>query len=65
MLVAKLSNKKSNTLGLLATKGLKETIEWYLNNKSWVENLWQKKKDEMNKFQSNLERSEEKMKSST
>lgn len=46
-------------------QGLKETIEWYLNNKSWVENLWQKKKDEMNKFQSNLERSEEKMKSST
>ncbi|MFA5210893.1 MAG: dTDP-glucose 4,6-dehydratase [Patescibacteria group bacterium] len=46
-------------------QGLRETVEWYLNNKSWVENLWQKKKDEMNKFQSNLERSEEKMKSST
>ncbi len=31
-------------------QGLKETIEWYLDNKDWVEDLW-KKKDEMNKFQ--------------
>lgn len=31
-------------------KGLKETVDWYLNNREWVENLW-KKKDEMNKFQ--------------
>jgi dTDP-glucose 4,6-dehydratase len=31
-------------------QGLKETIEWYLNNKEWVEEL-QNKKDEMNKFQ--------------
>jgi dTDP-glucose 4,6-dehydratase len=33
-------------------KGLKETVDWYLNNKDWVENLW-KKSDEMNKFQEN------------
>lgn len=31
-------------------EGLKETVDWYLNNKDWVENLW-KKSDEMNKFQ--------------
>jgi dTDP-glucose 4,6-dehydratase len=30
-------------------QGLKETVNWYLNNKEWVKNLW-KKKDEMNKF---------------
>jgi len=46
-------------------QGLKETVEWYLNNKPWVENLWQKKKGEMNKFQNNLERSQEKMQSAT
>jgi dTDP-glucose 4,6-dehydratase len=46
-------------------QGLKETVEWYLNNKPWVENLWQKKKGEMNKFQNNLERSHEKMQSAT
>lgn len=46
-------------------QGLKETIDWYLNNQPWVENLWQKKKDEMNKFQNDLQRSQEKMKSST
>ncbi len=32
-------------------QGLRQTIEWYLNNKEWVEDLWQKKKDEMNKWQ--------------
>ena len=31
-------------------KGLAETVQWYLENKSWVENL-KKKKNEMNKFQ--------------
>ncbi|MDP1833367.1 MAG: dTDP-glucose 4,6-dehydratase, partial [Candidatus Moranbacteria bacterium] len=30
-------------------QGLKETVDWYLDNKEWVEDLW-KKKDEMNKF---------------
>jgi dTDP-glucose 4,6-dehydratase len=38
-------------------QGLKETIEWYLNNKKWVEDLW-KKKDEMNKWQENISRSD-------
>jgi dTDP-glucose 4,6-dehydratase len=46
-------------------KGLSETVEWYKNNTKWVENLWKKKKEEMNKFQSKLDRSEKKMKSST
>ncbi len=46
-------------------QGLKETIDWYLSNQPWVENLWQKKKGEMNKFQNSLERSQDKMKSST
>ncbi len=46
-------------------QGLQETIQWYLNNQPWVENLYQKKKDEMNKFQNDLQRSQEKMKSST
>jgi len=31
-------------------QGLKETIKWYLDNKNWVEDLWNKK-DEMNKWQ--------------
>jgi dTDP-glucose 4,6-dehydratase len=31
-------------------RGLSETVQWYLDNKSWVEAL-NKKKDEMNKFQ--------------
>jgi dTDP-glucose 4,6-dehydratase len=35
-------------------QGLRETIEWYKNNTQWVENLWQKKRDEMNKFQETL-----------
>lgn len=35
-------------------QGLSETIEWYKNNKDWVENLWARKRDEMNKFQEGL-----------
>jgi dTDP-D-glucose 4,6-dehydratase len=31
-------------------QGMKETVEWYLSNKEWVEDIW-KRKDEMNKFQ--------------
>lgn len=31
-------------------QGLRETVDWYLNNKEWVEDLWNKK-DEMNKWQ--------------
>lgn len=46
-------------------QGLRETVEWYQNNTEWVEKLWEKKKDEMNKFQENLEHSKDKMKSST
>ncbi len=38
-------------------QGLKEIIEWYLDNKKWVEDLW-KKKDEMNKWQENISRSD-------
>jgi dTDP-glucose 4,6-dehydratase len=45
--------------------GLAETVEWYLNNKEWVEHVQQKKKDEMNKFQENLERSADKMQAVT
>jgi dTDP-glucose 4,6-dehydratase len=43
-------------------QGLEETIEWYKNNKDWVENIWGKKKDEMNKFQEGLDRSATKQK---
>lgn len=46
-------------------QGLRETVEWYKNNTEWVEKLWAKKKDEMNKFQETLEHSKDKMKSST
>ena len=46
-------------------QGLTETVEWYKNNTEWVEHIWQKKKDEMNKFQENLERTDEKQQSST
>jgi len=46
-------------------QGLKETVEWYLANTEWVEKLRAKKTNEMNKFQENLDRSKEKMKSST
>lgn len=31
-------------------QGLKETVDWYLNNKDWVKSLWKKSK-EMNEFQ--------------
>jgi len=31
-------------------KGLKETIDWYLNNKDWVINIQNKKSGEMNSF---------------
>lgn len=34
-------------------QGLKETVEWYLNNIKWVEKL-REKKDEMNKFMDNF-----------
>jgi dTDP-glucose 4,6-dehydratase len=30
-------------------QGLKETVQWYLDNKNWVDDLWKKKK-EMNEF---------------
>lgn len=46
-------------------QGLTETIEWYKKNTAWVENLWQKKKDEMNQFQVDLERSKEQMKAAS
>lgn len=36
-------------------QGLSETIEWYKNNNEWVENLWNRKRDEMNKFQQDLD----------
>ncbi|HSX09091.1 MAG TPA: dTDP-glucose 4,6-dehydratase [Candidatus Saccharimonadales bacterium] len=32
-------------------QGLKETIEWYKENTKWVEDLWARKRDEMNAFQ--------------
>lgn len=31
-------------------EGLRETLNWYLDNREWVEDIW-KKQDEMNKFQ--------------
>lgn len=37
-------------------QGLTETVQWYQAHTKWVENLWQKKSDEMNSFQKNLER---------
>ena len=40
-------------------QGLSETVEWYKNNSEWVENIWNKKRDEMNKFQEDLENVEE------
>ena len=36
-------------------QGLTETIEWYKQNTKWVEDIWQKKRDEMNKFQESLQ----------
>lgn len=35
-------------------EGLRETVEWYKNNTEWVENIWNKKHDELNKFQDDL-----------
>ncbi|MDO8509710.1 MAG: hypothetical protein Q7S24_01050, partial [bacterium] len=49
----------------LFEQGLRETVEWYLNNKEWVENLNEKKKNEMNSFQNNIERSDKKFQSAT
>ena len=46
-------------------RGLRETVEWYKNNTEWVEHIRDRKKDEMNKFQENLERSKEKQQSAT
>lgn len=42
-------------------QGLRETIEWYLENKDWVRYIQNKKRNEMNTFQEELDRSEEKM----
>lgn len=42
--------------------GLRETIAWYKKNTWWVENIWNRKRDEMNKFQEHLGRSKEKQK---
>src|SRR3989339_1464743 len=39
-------------------EGLRETVEWYKNNTEWVENVRAKKKDEMNKFQENIDKSD-------
>lgn len=36
-------------------EGLRETVEWYKTNTEWVENIWNKKRDELNKFQKDLE----------
>ncbi len=46
-------------------QGLRETIDWYKKNTVWVEHIWERKKDEMNKFQESLERSTEKQKTAT
>ena len=43
-------------------RGLKETVQWYKENNHWVENIWDKKKHEMNQFQDNLQRSSTKQK---
>ena len=44
-------------------QGLEETVAWYKANAEWVEKLWQKKHNEMNKFQEQMERSSSQMKS--
>lgn len=46
-------------------EGLTETIDWYTSHTDWVENLWKKKRDEMNVFQASLERSKAEMQSAT
>lgn len=43
-------------------RGLEETVEWYKANTDWVDALNEKKKNEMNTFQKELERSEDTMK---
>lgn len=43
-------------------QGLRETVEWYMQNTEWVEGVWEKKKNEMNTFQDGLARSQSKMK---
>lgn len=35
-------------------EGLKETVEWYKQNTTWVENLWEKKRQELNAFQNHI-----------
>ena len=45
--------------------GLRETVKWYKENTSWVENIWNKKKKEMNSFQTKLSRSGKRMESAT
>jgi len=42
-------------------QGLLETIDWYKNNTDWVDHLKQKKQNEMNSFQKELERSQDSM----
>lgn len=42
-------------------RGLTETIEWYKNNAEWVENIWEKKRNEMNAFQASLQKSDSQM----
>ncbi len=37
-------------------RGLTETIEWYKSNTEWVENIWNRKRDEMNKFQQEIDK---------
>lgn len=39
-------------------KGLRETIEWYLNNRAWVDDLWRKQNEMNNWMDSFVERSE-------
>lgn len=35
-------------------RGLEETVAWYKENTGWVEQLWDKKKNELNAFQKHL-----------
>jgi len=42
-------------------KGLEQTVQWYKDNTNWVEDLWNKKKNEMNAFQEKIEHSDTKM----
>jgi len=38
-------------------QGLKETVEWYQENSDWVKKLNERKKDEMNKWQEGIDKS--------